>query len=356
MMIDFIIVGQGLAGSILGYLLDRRGYKVKVVDSGCPTNSSRVAGGIFNPITGKRLVKSWKADQLFPFMFDFYQQLEHALGLNFFYPTGVYKPFASKEEEEYWVIKSNERFGDWISLKDKNNNEILRHFKNFCSGIDILNSGYVNVTALLDGLKDFFLKRNILIEQQFDITGLAVSEDVVEWNCICAKKVIFCEGSNAINNPYFNWLPFVLTKGEIIKIKVNRYNINKVVNKGIYLIPSDNGIKAGATYNWDFNNDLPTDEGKEELKLKLDSILKEDYQIISHEAGIRPTVKDRKPLIGLHPEFKSLAIFNGLGTKGVSIAPYFANEFILFLENNKTLDEDVNIERFYTLYYHNSEI
>ncbi|HBA65740.1 MAG TPA: FAD-dependent oxidoreductase, partial [Methylococcaceae bacterium] len=57
MDIDFLIVGQGLAGSLLAFELIQRNAQVMVVDDG-RENASEVAAGLINPVTGIRLVKS----------------------------------------------------------------------------------------------------------------------------------------------------------------------------------------------------------------------------------------------------------------------------------------------------------
>ena len=108
----------------------------------------------------------------------------------------------------------------------------------------------------------------------------------------------------------------------------------------------DDTYWIGSTYGWDFADDLPTDEAYHFLKERLEDVLKTDFEIIEHRAAIRPTVKDRRPFLGIHPEFKQLALFNGLGTKGASLGPFFANHMAMHLVKGETVDPMVDIGRF----------
>ena len=83
MKVDYLIVGQGLAGTTLAFHLLKSNKKIFILDDCDSTSSSRVAAGLFNPITGKRNVKTWKADILFPYMKNFYRELEDFLGIKF---------------------------------------------------------------------------------------------------------------------------------------------------------------------------------------------------------------------------------------------------------------------------------
>ena len=90
----------------------------------------------------------------------------------------------------------------------------------------------------------------------------------------------------------------------------------------------------------------PTKKGKEELMSKLKTFLSCEFEVVQHLAGIRPTVKDRRPLVGRHPEHKNLYVLNGLGTRGVMIAPYVAEKLYQFIENNEPLDSEIDVNRF----------
>ena len=104
--VDYVIVGQGLAGSCLAIQLCTRNKSVMVFDQPHLNHSTAVAAGLFNPITGKMLAKTWQADVLFPYFYSFYRHAESLLNKKFFFPIPIYRPFSSVEEQNEWMGRS----------------------------------------------------------------------------------------------------------------------------------------------------------------------------------------------------------------------------------------------------------
>jgi glycine/D-amino acid oxidase-like deaminating enzyme len=143
------------------------------------------------------------------------------------------------------------------------------------------------------------------------------------------------------------WLPFRPVKGEILMIDPE-IQIDFIYNRKIFILPYKKGLyKVGSTYTWDYMDVLPTEEAKNFLEEKLNQIFRVKYNVVAHFAGIRPATKDRRPFIGMHPDYPFVGIFNGLGSKGVSLGPYFAQQFVGYLLKDKELDKEVNINRYY---------
>lgn len=346
-IVDYIIVGQGIAGTLLSYSLLKKNKKVLVIDDSYQSSSSIVAAGIFNPITGRRMVKTWMADTLFPFAYQTYHELEQLLNCKFYYRKNILKFFSSIRDKNDWTAKATSpELNNYVVL----NNDYSMYDKmidNSHGCVEITFSGYLDIQNLLTSYKKYLLEKSILIDKKFNYDDINITSESVKWQNYHAKKIIFCDGYKASVNPYFNWLPFVLAKGEMLTIYAKTLDVNKIINKGIYIVPISKSIfKVGSTYNWETIDTTPTKSGKEELINKLNKFLKVDYKIIDHTAGVRPTVKDRKPLIGVHPKCKALGIFNGFGTKAVTLAPFFANQFTDYLTNGKPLSEEVSITRF----------
>lgn len=348
-LVDYIIVGQGLAGTALSYILSKSGKKIVVIDNNIEQTSSKVAAGLYNPITGRKLVKSWKADELFPFMIKFYQELEQLTASQFMIDLPIYRPFFSVEQQNEWMAKSgSEEYSQFIdenyfkSKYDQVNNEF--------GGVKLAHSGYLNVRDYLIALRNFFIKSEFLISEIFDFEKLELLDGNVAYKNFEARKIIFCEGPRAAENPYFDWLPFSLVKGEILDMR-SELEINNIVNRGVFVIPKEEGLfRVGSNYDhWDKSWDT-TEKAKQEIEDKLNQLISCDYTIVSQSAGIRPATKDRKPFIGLHPKHETIGIFNGLGAKGVSLSPYFAQQFCNYLESDKQLDAEVNISRYFSLY------
>ncbi len=344
--VDYIIVGQGLAGSVLAYSLIAQNQKVLVIDEEKEFTSSKIAAGLCNPIVFKRLTKSWMIDEVLPYAIKFYRNQEELLGKAFYFDVPLYKLFVDEKEQEFWKQKSNEpHLFDWM------NTDIEFPFDkekiNYPFGAaKTLKSGFLNTAKWLNEIKKYLVESDAYLNQKFDHTTIEFIENGVVWNNYKAQKIIFCEGYQTIHNPYFDWLPFKLTKGEVLTVNFKNLEIKEAINKGIFVLPYEENYKLGATYNWDDLDELPTDEGATQLLNKAKKFINSNIIVLEHKAGIRPTVKDRRPLLGIHPKYHQLAVFNGMGTKGVILAPYFANKMVHLLLKNEPLPKDVNIERF----------
>ncbi len=347
--VDYIIAGQGLAGTILAQTLLKEGRSVSIIDEPGFSKASRIAAGLYNPVVFKRLVKSWLADDLLPFMDKFYPEAEQLLGVKFYFKKQILKPFAEEQEKVLWLKKCNEEIGKYLgkTIYDDYLDDIIY---NPLGASEVIDAGNLDTSVFLNSFRQYFKENDLLIEEKFDHSALVISENSVTYKNLQAGKIIFCEGYRALDNPYFSWLPFKLTKGEILTIKLENNHvipIDKVINKGVFILPlGSNTYKVGATYEWQDLSEDPTEKGRSELIEKLQKVIKVPFEITDHQAGIRPTVNDRRPLIGLHPEHRSLGVFNGLGTKGVMLAPYFAKQFAAFLEHQLPLDKEADIARF----------
>lgn len=344
---DFILVGQGLAGSLLAFELIRAGKKILVYDVPGRNQSSRVAAGLFNPITGRRFVKTWKADLLFPYLTEYYKRLENELNSKFFYPMRLFRPFFSIEEKNEVISKTcHEELGPYVDriihapLENHSINTEL-------GGIFLKNTGYLDIPCFLDSIRQSILSKGEYREESFEYDKLELNDEGIRYKAYTAKRIIFCDGIHAGTNPFFKWLPFRPVKGEILIIQPD-LQFDFIFNRQIFILPCHNGLcKVGATYSWDFTDGNPTEDAKNYLEKKLKQIFKVKYIVVEHLAGIRPATRDRRPFLGLHQDFPALGIFNGLGSKGVSLAPYFARHFVEYLLTGKELDKEVDIKRYY---------
>ncbi len=344
---DYIIVGQGIAGTVLSWTLLQRGKKVLVIDQREKPSSSEIALGIYNPVVFKRMTKSWKADELIPVAEALYTDMETALGIKAFHKNGILKVFSSKDERTFWEKKMHNGEAMAFLDKTKEQSQYTSVIIDDLGSADVLNSGWLDTAKLLSAYRKFLSGNNLLRTEKFECSQLGVEKDILEWKDITADKLIFCEGSRATDNSFFKNLPFVLTKGEMLTIRIPDFLPEHLISKGIYLLHEyDDIFKVGATYDWDDLTDIPTEKGKLDLTEKLKKILKCKYEILDQAAAIRPTVKDRRPLIGLYSEDKRIGIFNGMGTKGVMIAPFFAKQFAEHIESGLPLDNEVDIKRF----------
>jgi glycine oxidase len=341
--VDYIIVGQGLAGSCLALQLIRQGKRVVVIDRQYENSATRVAAGLFNPVTGRNMTLTWMADTLFPYLHEFYQQAEQITSASFFYPMPLYRPFFSVEEQNEWMGKStNPTIAPYIKTVQASPIDEDR-VQNKFGGLLIAQSGYVNTVAFAKAVRQYIQQTNTLLEQDFHEDELIVEDDSVQYLQYKARKIIFCQGERARSGRYFSWLPIRALKGETLTISTSTA-ATKIYNRGVYVVPDI--WKVGATYQFHDTSPSVTEEGRKELLTKLDELVCFPYQVVAQSWGMRPTTPDRRPILGPHPDHPAIVIFNGLGTKGVTLAPYFSMVLTAWIENGNPMHKEVDIHRY----------
>ncbi|MEM9982495.1 MAG: FAD-dependent oxidoreductase, partial [Bacteroidota bacterium] len=312
MKVDYLIVGQGIAGTVLAHTLAKYQKRVAVVaDSQLPT-SSQVAAGLYNPLTGRKLVKTWLADELFPFLSTFYKALEQLLQTNFLHEKRIYRPFRSTEEQNDWLNKSYQEGYQPYMDTDVSDEAYTSYIYNPYGGFETKQAGYLALPTLLKASKAYWQQKEAYIEAHFNYEALNLENTLVKWKAIEASRIIFCEGVGALQNPYFRYLPFRPVKGEVISTNIVGYQLPHIVNQGISILPAvKDKVKVASTYDWrsvkpaiwDPQNWTATEAAKEELVQKAQKILKQPLAVITQQAGIRPATKSRRPFIGLHPQY-----------------------------------------------------
>jgi len=349
---EYLIIGQGIGGTSVAWHLHDSGKSFLIAGDSSMPSSSRVAAGIFNPLTGKKLVKTWLADDLFPYARTFYGGLEQRLGRKLMHFTPVYRPFRSIEEQNTYLAQTADPGIAPYIATTPDPGSAMPYVNAEFGGLEVVQSGWIDLPALLDASRAYFQEQNLYVEAAFDPAELERSDSGIEWQGARFKTVIFCQGFFALKNDWFNWLPFTPVKGQILEIATDVSVKPYIINQGIFALPlAENRMKIGATYSWDPLDWEITGAATEELEAKLRGLLNTGYKLTSAQAGIRPSVRDRRPLIGIHPEFSNVSIFNGLGTKGVTLAPFLADEFCNHLIYGKELNPLVNIKRYFSLYF-----
>lgn len=348
-MIDYLIIGSGLAGISFAEVALKNNKTILVLDNKSQ-NSSRVAGGLYNPVILKRFSEVWKAQEQLVLMNDFYNQIEDKLQTKFNFKLPILRKFFSIEEQNNWFAASDKKnLAPFLSTK-----LITGKYNSIDSPYDygeVLHTGYVDTALLSDRYKEYLKENSLLLEEFFDSTYIQFFDYGIQYKNIQVRHIIFAEGFGLHKNPFFNYLPLDGTKGELFIIKAPDLNLDVIVNTSVFILPLGNDLfKVGATYNWQDKTDTPTEEGKQELVERIKEIITCDFEIVKHFGGVRPTVKDRRPLIGTHHERKSLHILNGLGTRGVMLGPAMAKALFDKIENEIPLDSEIDIKRFHKRY------
>ncbi len=342
---DYIIVGLGLAGIAFAEELRERN-KSFVVFEDSSQNSSLVAGGMYNPVILKRFTPVWNADEQLAIALPFYEKIEKRFGKKYDYKVPIYRVFKSIEEQNNWFAACDE-----ILLQDYMVPRIIKNENNHIQAPfhlgKLVQTGRIDVNSLAKDYRQDLVQKDLLRNEKFNYDLIEFEGNFVSYKDIQASKIVFCEGFGLKANPYFNYLPLQEAKGELLTIHAPDLKLDGLIKAAVFVLPiGDELYKVGATFNWVDKTKEPTLKGKEELIKKLETVINCSYTVVDHVAGIRPTTKDRRPFIGVHPKRKQLAILNGLGTRGVMIAPISAQKLANHLENGIVIEKDVSIERF----------
>ena len=346
MTYDYCIVGQGLSGSLLAAELLSKGKTVLVVQSKLVTKSSEVAPGMFNPLVLKRFTLAWKAPLLIPFLKTHYESLEKEFKQSFIQNMDLYRLFHDDKERNLWIDKTDqlalEPFMD-ASTYPVSNSKIEKQI-----GLGkVLHTGRVVLKDFIQAVSKRLKETDSIVNDCFDYEALSIQGESFSYKSYHFDKIIFAEGYGLKGNPWFKYLPLKGTKGELITIHAPDLKLKSPIKSSVLVMPLGNDMyRVGASFNWDDKDAIPTNEGKEWLISKLKQIINCNFDVIEHDAGIRPTVVDRRPLIGEHPEHKNMFVFNGMGTRGVMLAPFGVKMLLNNIELNTPIDDEWDIKRF----------
>lgn len=346
-MIDYIIVGSGLAGICFAETATQN-EKRFVMISDHSQNASLVAAGMYNPLVLKRFTMAWQAERQLDLAMPFYSRMQERLGVQFDHKLRVARILSSVEEQNNWFVTLDKpAFGRFMSA------DLLPNTNAFVKAPhqlgEVKETGRIDTVKMRECLLEQLHKKQQFLDETFDYSGLEVNESHIVYKDIKARNIIFAEGYGLKQNPWFNYLPLVGTKGEYLSIFAPELKEEKALKSACFLIPLGGGYyKVGATYKWKDKTSKTTIEAREELIQKLQKFISVDFEVVDQVAGIRPTVTDRRPLVGRHPDprFKQLFVLNGFGSRGVLIGPYAAEALFAQIEKNQALDTQMDISRF----------
>ncbi len=344
-MKDYLIVGSGLAGIAFAEFALQNNKSITVFEN-YSQNSSLVAGGLYNPVILKRFSEVWKAQEQISLAQDFYGVLEGKLKTHLDFKVPIYRKLFSIEEQNNWFVATDKpNLAPFLATE-------LKHNK--YNGIDspfgfgeVLQSGYVDIALLLSKYQSYLTNQGLLWNEAFIYGDLEVQNGYVVYKKERYKQVVFAEGFGMHANPFFSNLPLDGTKGELLVIRAPELKLDVIIKSSVFILPIGNDLyKVGATYNWEDKTPTPTAAGRNELLTNLKALVHCDFEVVDHLAGVRPTVKDRRPIVGTHPKHPNLHVLNGLGTRGVMLAPAMAKALFENIENQIPLEKEIDIKRF----------
>ncbi|MEO1655800.1 MAG: FAD-binding oxidoreductase, partial [Bacteroidota bacterium] len=312
----------------------------------------RAASGVCNPITGRRLVKTWLADQIFPYLHSFYQTLEKRLESQFFFPRQVYRTFDSIKAQNDWFQRGVEQGWEKFTEDQIDHSQYSSFVDNSFGGWETRQAAFIFGGKMMDAQRAYLQERGLFQEENLQYEDLTVESNGVIWKDWQARYLVFCEGARLRFNPYFNYLPLWPDKGEWLKIKIPGGHLENMIKQNVFIIPlGEETFLVSGTYHKGDLSYAPTEKARAELSQKLDRVLKLPYEIIEQRAGIRGATRDRRPFIGAHPQYPSLLLFNGFGTKGLSLSPYFAQQLLALVDKGEAIHPEADIKRFEKFWY-----
>ena len=342
--LPYLIIGQGLCGTWLSYYLLKAGKKVIVIDQPQPYSATKVASGIINPVTGRRIVRTWRIEELLSFAIESYNELGNQLDAAVmkqivvldFHPT-----LQMKEAFENRVLEEPEYLHTI-------NDEFYKQFFNYHYGAgSIAPCLLIDLHTMLNGWREKLKEQEALLEDQFDWANCIIHGDQVKYKDVVAEKIICCEGVAGFDNPYFKNLPYSHMKGEAIIAAIDGLPNDRIFKHGLSIVPWRNNLFwIGSSYEWEFDDVKPTAVFRQKVESFLHQFVKLPYTIVDHIASDRPANMERRPFVGLHPNHPQVGILNGMGTKGCSLAPFFAQQLAGYLIDGKSIYPDADVRRF----------
>jgi glycine/D-amino acid oxidase-like deaminating enzyme len=345
MQVDVMIVGQGICGTFLSWYLEKAGISFIVLDESNPCSASKAAAGLINPITGRRLVKTWMIDDLIPFVKEEYGMIGKELEIDCLSEMSIVDFFSTPQMRNAFLHRLNE---DPSNLRLPDDESVWNPFFRSDFGFGCIEPCWlVDLNKLLARYRQKLINEQKLLEGRFNYLQLTKEENGIRYKTFRAERIIFCDGIEGFTNPYFKDLPFSPNKGEALILEIPQLPVGKIFKKGMILVPWGEGLFwVGSSYAWSFDNVHPSPEFKERTSMLLNGWLRGPFKIVEHLASIRPAVLERRPFVGFHPIFQNIGILNGMGTKGCSLAPFFAKQLTQYLVSRDPIMPEVNISRF----------
>lgn len=348
MQVEYLIIGQGLAGSALAMELLARDRKILVVDRQDPGASSRVAAGLVTPLTGKGMNPALHQREYLDIARRYYHQLEKESGRKLYYATPVVRIFLTEKERQKWENKRRD-YDEWAF----DGEEVKEPLKKGFGSIEMPDGAWLDTQAYLHVVQDKLLDAGSWREADFSESDIEMTPEGVVWQDVSAEKIILCQGAYGLagiekEDGWFSYVPHRSAKGEILSLWVDGLDESKRYHANGWLAPRQGGLwKAGANYDWKNLDSVPSEAGREEVLDKLRTWINEEkvpMEVIEHEAGIRPIIRNSRPVVGFHPQLPHVGFFNGLGSKGTLVAPAVAAHFAAYLCGECELDSELKLD------------
>lgn len=345
MEISTLIIGQGICGTLLSWFLEERGHSYMVIDDIDPSSASRIAAGMINPVSGRSYKSAWMVNQVMPFANELYTSIGKKFNVQLIAEKPLVDFFASPQMRLSFTgqVEKQHPFLCWPEAEHQFDEYINQTF-----GFGFIKPCYVVNMGLLISLWRTHLKENNrLISTRLEIKGTDINRSIKEQVDIKAEQVIFCDGAASANSELFGLLPFALNKGETLTVRIPGLPQDHIYKRTFSLVAAGEDVfRWGASYIWDATDQQPTKEFRNQAEAQLRHLIKLPFTVEAHEAAFRPATVERRPFAGFHPLYPDVGLLNGMGSKGASLAPWFAKQMADLICDNKPVQPEVTIERF----------
>lgn len=346
--VDAFIVGGGLAGIHLALAMDRKGQIPLVINRPDLHSSSRIAAGIINPITGRRFALTWLYDQLEPVFLEVYRYWENQWDAHFFYPENIFRSVPENKLVNDLDAKltepAYEKYCRKMTDAEIRESNMLIDFK---SPGYVMKGYQVDTNEFLDQSIAYLESKGMYQEGEFSSSPDQLDLNQFSFEQYHSDRLIWATGASIAHHPHFSWVKMNPNKGEVLHLKTSGDPLKDIIKQSAFFVPlNEEEIWLGSFNTWESQDSQPTEEGWDYLKSRA-QILKQPFSISSHLAAIRPAVEDRRPVIGAHPHNPNIYLFNGFGSKGTSLIPYFAENLVEHMMDGSGIVSEVNIMRFH---------
>jgi len=336
---DVLVIGQGLAGTVLSETLAARGLRVMVFDARRAGSASHVAAGVVNPIVLRRTLPSWRASEMLAIAGAYYRELELDHEADYWKPLPFVEIFPTAQEAAIWQLRMRDAELSRMLSSTPVSDAGLEQFPQPYGHGTVLRCAWLNLQAMLADHRERRMSSGTLEERSVHESDIIRQADGVEVFGRSAPLLVHCGGP-------FNAVPgLVPVRGEGLTVRMPGLGLNCIVHRGAFIVPiGDEVYRVGSTFAWDDVWSGPTEEGKRNLLDRLQRLWSGPIEVLDHWAGVRPASKDRRPILGRTAPHE--AVLTGFGARGGLLAPWCAAHLADHLLDGKPLDPEVDCTRF----------
>lgn len=324
---EFLVVGGGIAGTLLSYELWRAGKHVCMMHDGQLQGASHVAAAVLNPLIANKWTVAQDADSNMPVAMASYKALEDLLGCSILQTQELWVCPSTAQEQAALngQMVAGNSFIQPITEAESLTMQLL--LQQEWAAAKVAPVHIINTAALLMGWQQYLQAKGCYIEEHFDQAAMQVNADIVHYKGLSAETIIFCEGALGSKNPYMPAQRFTHNRGDALLLRIADLPTNYIYHKGIRLVPRSDGLWwCGSNYVWQYNNLLPNKDWRATTEKQLSNWLRMPYETIEHLVAERPTTAGQQPILAKHERYGHVYFFNGLGTRGFSAGPRLAKE------------------------------